>query len=439
MSFLIRTIKLKTWAGLIILFFISVYLISLWNSTPAPKRIKHQTQFQQSVLIAKETRAFDRLTPAHQQLLNSALAHIRLGYVANKTPPYSTPPLLVLYSCKKSNNQCGPLDKRMLDIANLYYFSMLQQGSAFAYDMTVPLKFEWFFESSPGYMAMNSDQASYYLERIERPNQIRHEKSLSQVELRTRNFAEQYSSEGVTMVSTDSWEGSYIDLQHNPSMKPLLDQFRLNHLKQNKSHWFWLVSRLLFSRPSPSLREHLEPYRDLMGGKVDIGESLSPFDPANSRVTRESPAIGWLRIGLRVTNELYVNCLAEHVARICQQGSSSCHVFVSVPSRTLLNRVRQILNQKNGVMAVHAIAEGYGFADLNEASEHILDHSIFDTDEDRLKRDHARIFMDWIILSRMDYLIGVHDDGFLKTAAWAAQVHTDVSNDSCQITPMTDW
>jgi hypothetical protein len=447
MSFLLRTIKLKSWAGLVTLFLISVYLISIWNTTPLPKRLKQQSQFQQTALVAnnnnnKERRTFDRLLPAHQQLLNSALAHIRLGYVANKTPPYSTPPLLILYSCKKSNSQCGTLDKRMLDIANHYYFSMLQPGSAFAYDMTVPVKFEWFFESSPGYMAMNSDQAKYYLGRIERPSQIKHEKTLPRLALRKRNFSEHYQSKDITIVSTGTWQGNYMDLQYNPSMKPLLDQFRLNHLDQNKSYWFWIVSRLLFSRPSASLREYLEPYRDLMGGKVDISESLSPFDPANSRVTREFAAKGWLRIGLRVTNEIYVNCLAAHVARVCQQqqgSTTSCHVFVSVPNRDLLNRVRQELNRQNGVMAVHAVAEGYGFADLNQASEHSFDHSIFDTNEDRLKRDYARTFMDWMILSRMDYLIGEYGDGFLKTTAWAAQVHTDLSNRSCQITPMTDW
>jgi hypothetical protein len=439
MSFLLRTIKLKSWLGLVILFSISVYLVSIWNTTPLPKRLKQHSQFQQTVLIANNSqqRTFDRLSPADQRLLNSALVHIRLGYVANKTPPYSTPPLLILYSCKKANSQCGGLDKRMLDIANHYYFSMLQQGSAFAYNMTIPVKFEWFFESSPGYMAMSSDQAKYYLERVEQSSQIKHEKALSRLALRKRHFAELYRSKGVTIVSTSAWQGSFMDLQYNPSMKPLVDQFRLNHLR-NKSHWFWLVSRLLFSRPSARLHEYLEPYRELMGGKVDISESLSPLDPASSRVTREFAAKGWLRVGLRVTNETCVSCLSAHVARVCQQGTS-CHVFVSVPHRALLNHVRQELNRQNGVMAVHAVAEGYGFADLNQASEHSFDHSIFDTNEDRLKRDYARTFMDWVILTRMDYLVGEHGDGFLKTAAWAAQVQTDVSDRSCQIAPMTDW
>jgi hypothetical protein len=47
-----------------------------------------------------------------------------------------------------------------------------------------------------------------------------------------------------------------------------------------------------------------------------------------------------------------------------------------------------------------------------------------------------------VILTRMDYLVGPQADDFIKTAAWAAQVQTDLLMDdtaSCQFKPMMDW
>ncbi|KAI8643585.1 hypothetical protein BD408DRAFT_414533 [Parasitella parasitica] len=448
MTFL-RTLKIKGWASLVALVLISIYLVSSWDTTFRTEKLKQQSQQQQKIKSKSSFKSgighkFDRFTPARRQLLSSALAHIRLGYVANRTPPYSTPPLLILYTCRPDTTACGSLDNRLVNIVNAYYFSMLQQDSAFAFDMTVPVKMEWFFESSPAYMSMNVDQANYYLERAE-THQIKSETTLSTAELVQRRFIVDYKSEGVTIVKASQWSGNWVDQKENPWMKPLRDKYRLNHLLQ-KSDWFWLAGRLLFSKPSSNLRGHLEPYRELMGGKLELSESVSPLDPDNNPVTLEFATKGWLRIGLRVgkysTLEEAV-CLCAHIANVCLKHTDNCHVFISAPNRKLLATLRTELNKHRHV-AVHAVAEGYGFADLDQESENSLDHSIFDSGDNRLIRDYARTFMDWIILSRMDYLVGQEKDGFLKTAAWAAQVQTDVSvhnstSRNCRIIPMYDW
>ncbi|KAG2236484.1 hypothetical protein INT48_003275 [Thamnidium elegans] len=360
-----------------------------------------------------------RLSLDHQQLLNAALAHIRLAYVANRTPHYSTPPLLVLYTVRKDNQQ-KPLDQRLLDIVNAYFFSMLQPGSAFAYDMLWPVKIEWFFTSLPNYMSMNTDQAAFYKERTE-PHQYRFE-STPNYDLLEKSFTDHYSSQGIKIVSTTNWsDTAWMVMRENPSMRYARDRYRLNHLPQ-KSDWFWIASQLLFSRPEGGwFSQQLEGYRDIMGGRLELSESLSLWDPQSKRVTPELASKHWLRIGIRVTSiqEQELECLVDHVVNICQQSQASCHVFISASNRLLLKSIRNKLNIHQ--IAVHAVAEGFGFADLNDLPENNLDHSIFDTDENRLKRDYARTFMDWIILSRMDYLVGQHDDGFLKTAAWAAQ------------------
>lgn len=421
--------KLKSWAGILLMILVFLFTI---HSTWAPKHIIQLPPPENQI-------SFNRLSTAHQQVLNSALAHIRVGYVANKTPYFSTPPLLVLYSFHHQQGIEKNLDERLLDITNAYFFSMLQPGSAFAYDMDWPVKFEWFFSSSPEYMSMNSDQARYYKERTQ-PHEILYQvKSMSESELLHKNFLNDYKNQGIKMISTSDWPSTgWMTLRENPSMKATRDQYRLNHLPQ-KSDWFWLANRLLFSRPQNEwFSQQLEPYRQIMGGKLEYSESLSPWNPESYKVTPEFAAKQWLRIGLRVTFES--KCLVNHVVKLCKQVDKSCHVFISASDRSLLKTTRNLM--KLHQIAVHAVAEGFGFADLTGEPENNLDHSIFDTDENRLKRDYARTFMDWIILSRMDYLVGQENDGFLKTAAWAAQVQTDIlvkNMTECHIIPMSDW
>ncbi|OBZ89120.1 hypothetical protein A0J61_02824 [Choanephora cucurbitarum] len=435
---LLRVLKsTKSWLVCIIVFTFALLTISSW-------RLKDTYNESRKEIIVHEQQLpsyhFNRLTHSRRQLLISALAHIRLGYVANRTPPYSTPPLLILYTCKKSI-LCGSLEDRLIHIANSYYFSMLQSGSAFAYDMTSPVKFEWFFESSPSYMAMTTDQADYYRERAA-PAQQRQETRLSSKDLGDINFMQQYSQEGVTIVSTTNWQGNWIDFKSNPYMKTMKDKYRLNHLPL-ASDWFWLVSQLLFSKPSAYLREQLLPYQELMGGKIELSESLSPSDPAHHRITPSFAAKGWLRIGLRIKHDRDdMSCLANHVANICHRRLeyTSCHVFISAPTRSLFDRLRA--EMKRYKMNIHAVAEGFEFQELN--TDIASKHRLFESNENQAKKQYARTFMDWVILSRMDYLVGQEDDRFLKTAAWAAQVHTDVSihksdTSHCQVIPMSDW
>lgn len=438
---LLRILKSKGWISLILLSTLSLYLMLTWNKHIPAKRVKEQPQFQQTPFsnsISTVVESNSRLDSKHQQLLSSALAHIRLGYVANRTPHYSTPPLLVLYSCKTKAYPCGSLSDRLISITNHYYFSMLQQGSAFAYDMTLPVRFEWFFEPLPGYMSMNVDQANYYLNQEQK--KIKQEPLLSKKDLVLRRFLEEYQEQGVTIVNTTVWKGDWIEFKKNPSMQALRDKYRLNHLPQ-KSDWFWIVSQLLFSQPTPELKSFLAPYQEIMGGKIDKSTSLSPLDPDSQATTAEFRSKGWFRIGLRLAHykEEDMDCIVRHIVQVCQATTQdrSCHVFLSTSDRTLFNRARKELS---AVVSVHAVAERYGFADLNESPESHGQLGLFESEGSRLKKDYARVFMDWLILTKMDYLIGQENDDYIKTVAWAAQVQTDLIDErQCKIRPMTDW
>lgn len=413
MSISKSTLK-KSWISLFISFLFLI-LFLLFSSSPSSRT----TKIVQPTTVTAATNRYNRLTHSHQQLLNSALAHIRLAYVANRTPHYSTPPLLILYTTTKDKKK--GLGERLLDITNAYFFSMLQPGSAFAYDMHDPIKIEWFFMSSPAYMSMNTDQAYFYKQRTTENVQV----VLTTDQLISTDFKKNYSQ--IQMITTTDWpkSTSWIAMAENPSLKYGRDRYRLNHLEQ-KSDWFWIATRLLFFTAEPDfLRPHLESYRDIMGGRIDEEE-----------IVRKR--LDWFRIGLRIEVDEGIECLINHVVNTCLLQDASCHVFLSSSDRALFNKVRNKLRSFS--IAMHAVAEGFGFADLNQGPEHNLDHSLFDTQEDRIKRDYARTFMDWIILSRMDYLVGQHQDDFLKTAAWAAQVNTDVYlGGVCRIIPMSDW
>ncbi|KAI9472310.1 MAG: hypothetical protein EXX96DRAFT_583600 [Benjaminiella poitrasii] len=440
----LRALKSKSWASLVSLVIITFYLITSWNAASSSSSSSSKTVLlnQQATYIPNTHIHSTRL-----QVLSSALAHIRLGYVANRTPYYSTPPLLVLYSCHHDQQCKQSFDERMIATVNSYYFSMLQQGSAFAYDMTWPVKWEWYFDPSPAYMSMNSDQANYYVEKAV-SHQIKEEAVLSQHELRQRPFSEDYSAKQISIVNVGQWEGDWLDLGQNPSMQSLRDKYRLNHLEY-KSEWFWIASRLLFSRPTEGFQRLLEPYSDLIGDKLDASiEHLPSLDYTGQVIPHETThKKDWFRVGLRVDqtpfSDRYVACLVTHITSICrrylQKQQSSCHVFISAHSRDQLNRLRAEF-RRHPVVAVHAVAEGYDFIDLNRYSPSDIEQS--GKDESRLRKKFARPFMDWTILSRMDYLVGFESDQFLKTAAWAAQVRTDVlatSSDHCQIEPMSDW
>ncbi|KAI8984214.1 hypothetical protein BDF20DRAFT_858647 [Mycotypha africana] len=551
-----RTIKIKQWLAIFSLFVILAFVISNYDQANLRKRIPNlmtnthvkspvttpslstltpilDTSAQQQQHSSSSSpplpylayssmpfMKYNRLSIRHQQILTSALAHIRLGYVANRTPYYDTPPLLLLYSCKDdendnehidkqkmsdanhekkndNSNHCGTLEQRLISIANSYYFSMLQQGSAFAFDMTSPVRLEWFFESSPNYMSMNVDQAKLYLSKVSTTTKVLEEDSSSnnnnrkvksamedyleavnQEQLEQRNFLQEYTVKGVTILhtNTDTWSSvsspssvvpQWMSMTRNPSMKALRDKYRLNHLPQPQSDAFWIISRLLFSKPTPAMRELLTPYYDLMGGKFELwhdgtdlsltGNSvLSPLDPRNTKVSQSfiDTKKDWFRVGLRVTAANQVKCAVQHAVRVCdKEEGTSCHVFVSTSTETLLRQVKSEFNKKNSSIYIHAVEEKrYRFNDLNhEKQDTVLgvdrQFNLFaDSEEERYRKLYARVFMDWMILARMDYLIGPSSSDFIKTAAWTAQVQTDIITTTsdidsahCQIIPMSDW
>ncbi|KAI8882596.1 hypothetical protein K501DRAFT_285800 [Backusella circina FSU 941] len=354
--------------------------------------------------------SFNRLSPHRRHLLTSAIAHIRIGYVANRTPDIDTPPLLITAS---SGDNSGTWADRLIHIVNAYYFSMLMDGSAFAYDMH-PVPFESIFDPVPIYMALSSDRATQYLEKTTRI--VAQQGHLSIEQLTTQDFAADYQD--TKIVQTFQWfHPDWIHLQSNPSMAAMRDKYRLNHLAL-KSDWFFIASRLLFARPAGWLQHALEPYRELMGGHLQWGEGLSLGDPTTDILQdiRER----WFRIGVRLTGgKQDANCIAHYVASVCQRVDKACHVFISAENKVDLDILRRELRRYIKYMSIHAVAERYPF-----------------------KEDETRTMMDWILLSRMDYLVGQKGDLFLTTAAWAAQVQTDVkvpAGKVCRVMAMSDW
>ncbi|KAG0178444.1 hypothetical protein DFQ28_004446 [Apophysomyces sp. BC1034] len=431
----------KSWAVAAAVVIALYFLFGLFGPDQSLKQAPSSSVHIKDAKPVRFDNPFSRLTAARQRLLTSVLAHIRTGYVANRTPPDDTPPLLVLYSCASNETKCGTLPERLLSVTSAYFFSMLWNGAAFAFDMRVPVKFEWYFEAVPTYMAMTTVHADIYLKRADATTILKtdHMKSTA---LATEDYMKRFQAEKVKILQTEHWD-NWMAMRDNPSMSRYRDKYQLNELTA-PSDWFWVASRLLFTKPSEWFASHLAPYRNLMGGHIVWSESLSSMNPA-SMIT--PIASGWFRIGVHATQESDEECLALRAANLCVKADKlgkECHIFFSAESRKSLDRLRKALShyrqENDRQIEVHAVADRYGFSDLNDSPKTPGRGSIFMSDEERLKLIYVRTFMDWVILSRMDYLVGQKGDEFLKTAAWSAQVGTDLCSPlTCKFQPMEEW
>ncbi|KAI8365292.1 uncharacterized protein BYT42DRAFT_589481 [Radiomyces spectabilis] len=440
---LLRTLRSKGWILAIVVFIFLYLFTSFRHTSPSPSKT-HDTTSSEPPQVPPIDRRFRRINKSRQAQLTSALAHIRTGYVANRTPDYDTPPLLVLYRCTDDAAQCGSFQDRLLSIASAYFFAMFWDGAAFACHMRSPVRFDWYFESLPSYMSMNTDQANFYLERAD-PASILTVPTMQREAFAKDNFVDTYRSQNVRIVQSSHWE-DWSNMQKNPSMQKQRDKYQLGRLA-TQSEWFWIVSQLLFSNPTSWLAKQLEPHRDLMGGYIHASESLSPYDPGKE----VAPHIRhWLRVGVRATSGSD-ECMVSHAINVCDQAvawNKECHIFLSAPSSDELKRLQSLVNRyeakKTYRVIVHTVSQDYEFYDLHESLETRTSNalSFIESKEARVKQAYARTFMDWLILTRMDYLIGEEQDMYIKTAAWAAQVHTDLSSvthDDCRISAMKDW
>ncbi|KAI7854985.1 hypothetical protein BDC45DRAFT_568775 [Circinella umbellata] len=374
-------------------------------------------------------------------LLASVLAHIQSGYVSNRTPDFDTPPLLVLYSCRKPN-QCGTFEERLLSMTTAYLFALLWDGAAFGIDMDAPVKFDWYYQTTLGYMSMNEGQVNYYLDKAEKndPSSILDLDTMSAQELESTNFMTQYRNDNVKILRCGQWE-NWKALLKNPSVWRYRDKYQLQKLTQ--SQVFYIVHQILFRKPSDWLASHLGPYRDLMGGEMyrdPIKRRPIPYDSVIHR---------WMRVGIHMpsdSTQVELDCVASKAAMVCRSAQimgKECHVFLSAPSQDIIQDLQKSIqkrSQKERRTIIHAVSESYEFTPATAMAEaDVVDPS----DEQRVKLVYAREIMDWTILSRMDYLIGSHGDLFLKTASAAAQVETGVfeynKDGECEVVVMKDW
>lgn len=419
--------RLKGWA----LALISVALLYFSFSSLKSIAFKSKQSLAHSEIVVVRENPYRRLNTT---LLTSVLAHIRVGYVANRTPDIDTPPLLVVYNCR--HDECGPsLEGWLMSITSAYIFSMLWDGSAFAVDMESPVKLEWYFETDPKHMSMTPGQVEFYSSQAD-PSTVLRLDQMPAHELSTTDFMARYRSDNVKIMSCSRWD-PWWHVLNNPSMKHLRDKYRLGQLTHSEG--FWVVSRLLFNKPSEWLAGHLEPYRDLMGGQLYV-------DPLSTQAKKPSwIQERWMRIGVRITNDDngIIECIAGRAANVCNRAQvmgKECHVFLSATlpetidalQRTISERWQKINNHRP--LMLHAVANSYQFKTSPVEEE---------DDELRRKLMYVRPVMDWLILSRMDFLLGTEGDAFLRTAAWAAQVETELyyddEDDACHLEPMTDW
>ncbi|KAI9488741.1 hypothetical protein BDB00DRAFT_877099 [Zychaea mexicana] len=424
--------KSKGWALAIIF---CVFLYFCFSSLNAIAQSK-STQRSADIVIQRN----NPYRRSNSTLLTSVLAHIKSGYVANRTPTFDTPPLLVLFSCRQPN-ACGSFEERLMSLTTAYVFALVWDGAAFGIDMDAPVKFDWYFEMTLGSMSMNEGQIEFYLDNdaIADQSTLLDIDSMSTEELQSTDFMAKYRQENVKILRCGKWD-TWTALLDNPSVWRHRDKYQLQKL--NPSEVFWVVHQILFRKPSSWLEGHLASYRDLMGGSMYTDPIQKPPVPDDSVQHR------WMRVGIHLKTSIQedIDCVAARAAFVCrgaQVMGKECHVFLSAPSQDIIQALQKAIqkrSQKDRRTIIHAVSESYEFI---PAASMIQSPSVQLSEEQRVKLMYARPIMDWTILSRMDYLIGGHGDLFLKTAAAAAQVETGLyqvgSDEECKIEPMTSW
>ncbi|KAI8583365.1 hypothetical protein K450DRAFT_223282 [Umbelopsis ramanniana AG] len=350
----------------------------------------------------------------NQHKINRVIAHLRTKYVANRTPYEDAPPLMILYSCNKL--PCGTWVQRLKDITSAFFLGVSLDGTAYAVDMTAPIRMDWFFEIDPAGSAMTTDQAHHYLQlHGVSKTSVAVDGSLDNASLASKDLKAVYQKEGARIVQAQKL-GDWHQISKNPVLFKTLKGYDLQTLTEQE--WFVVARRFLFAKPSEWFRQVLEPYRSIMGGRVGPPRSLSLNDP-DTRLTQEERTL--YRIGVHITDPSQAHCLAKYADQVCkkQAGERKCYLFVSAGNADAMQAMRQAVGDK---VTIRTVDSTYEYQDLDKP---------FSGSEDDAKVFYARVIMDWTILTTMDYLIGADD--FIETAAWVAQVPLDRdAEEECQ-------
>ncbi|KAL0088560.1 hypothetical protein F4703DRAFT_1735233 [Phycomyces blakesleeanus] len=400
-----RVFRSKGWVFPLLSVLAVIYFVLFFSSSPIPENTILETP--------PPPHPLSRLTQERRALLASVLAHIRIGYVANRTPDTDTPPLVVIYRCKETKCEFA---LNLKAISTAYLFAMLQEGAAMGFLMgNIPLQWEWYFEPVPRYMALSTQQTSMYRERAN-PETIYSMEISTQV-LANTDFASQFRSKQVRILEATHW-GRWTALKTSQWMKPMRGKYRIDELSE--SEWFWVASRLLFN-PTDWLLEQLKPFEMLLGGHLRWSDSLALHDPTSYI----APSVSrWLRIGLR-GDSILKSCLVQQIESLCGNiPKNMCHVFVS---SSTAGDLHDLLKTLKAYATVYVLPDAFGFSSSTNGDQRML---------------YVRPFLEWTILSRMDRLLGPLNDEFFQSSAWAAQVHTDlvsVNHMGCHFKVLESW
>jgi len=333
---------------------------------------------------------------------------------------------MILYSCNKL--PCGTWVERIKDITSAFFLGVSLDGTAYAVDMTEPVRLEWYFDVDPVGSAMTTDQAHHYLDlHGKAKTAIAIDGSLDNTTLANQDLKTLYKESGKRIVQTQRL-GDWAHIARNPILSANLKSYDIQTLSYQE--WFAVARRFLFAKPSSWFKQVLEPYRSIMGGRIEPPRSLSLNDP-DSRPTQEERTL--YRIGIHITDPSQASCLAKHAHRVCEShaGDRKCYLFVSASHAEAMHAMRTAAGDK---LTIRTVDSSYEYGDLDEA---------YSGNEGNAKVRYARVIMDWTILTRMDHLIGAND--FTETAAWAAQAplekikKEETSGTKCQAETIAHW
>lgn len=384
-----------------------------------------------------EALRLSRLDPPRRRLLNSVLARIKSSYVYNRMPREDTPAFLVTYTCAQS--PCGNLGDRLRGLVTAFFLALLNDKAAFSTVWIFPVHLDWYFEIDPNGVAMPSDRGLQYLDQASDAQKwtwhVPENVEYSFSSFSTTDFGAVWTSRKLRIISLRTTAVAWPALVSNPHLIRHIGEYTLDRLAD--SEMFFIVFSLLFARPTPWFERILEPYRDLLGGSTTPPSLASSSEPNLGHRTKAP----WFRIGINIAESADdykdLACMAAQTVFICQsvrklsaRPPPTCHVFVASSRPHLIARITSEILHRTRQIHIHSVNPAdHPPADLDNLGADVVKSKpgwMGRSPEEVLKRRHARVFLEWTVLSRMDYLLGVKGDRVVETAAWAAQVRMEM-------------
>ncbi|OAE21103.1 hypothetical protein AXG93_3661s1280 [Marchantia polymorpha subsp. ruderalis] len=353
---------------------------------------------------------------SHVQDLDSLAAEIEALYIrstnsASPSTPHACIPKPIIFDCSSRFQECGGLGDRLKGLASTFYLALLT-NSRFYYHWTFPTDVGNYFMASNSSLSSPARTARsfmgiQYVTMFEWWCMNWH--CMVRDIRRTREWNLPKLWHGYSSIISHTNMAYWDVLIQNPFLGATARRYNLHLLRQDEM--FYIFTRLFFTKMTSFMGLALEPYRDLMSPSSDRVKVGVQLRIGNDTAWHEGPRHSLAAVG----------CFVEKAKLKCEEGnrqSKECLIFVSTDSQ----RALELFRARFKLLGISMMATDGPISHIDKPSQSLIRQHFVDPQS--IITEHSRVFMDWILLTKMDYLY-ISRSGFSETAAFAGMVPTE--------------